>query len=85
VQVSSLLIDRFGYVWAGTINGLVRYDGYEFKRFYSNPNDTTSIHGLPVYSLFEDHTGQIWIGTGPSFLNVYDPVIKLSNNILFVT
>jgi ligand-binding sensor domain-containing protein len=73
VQVSSLLVDRFGYIWAGTINGLVRYDGYEFKRFYSDPNDTAAIRGLAVYSLFEAHDGRIWIGSGPSFLNVYDP------------
>ena len=80
VQVSSLLVDRFGYIWAGTINGLVRYDGYEFKRFYSDPNDTAAIRGLAVYSLFEAHDGRIWIGSGPSFLNVYDPIHKTFNH-----
>ena len=35
-QVNKLLVDRFGYVWAGTINGLARFDGYELKRFYSS-------------------------------------------------
>jgi len=76
VQVNSVLIDRHGYLWAGTINGLARYDGYEFKRFYYNPNDTASIHGLVVFALFEDHHGKIWIGTNTSFLNLYDPVFK---------
>ena len=73
-QVNHVLIDRLGYLWTGTINGLARYDGYEFKRFYYNPNDTASIHGLIVWSLFEDHKGRIWVGTSPSFLNVYNPV-----------
>src|SRR6476619_2256408 len=68
VQVNSILVDKHGYLWVGTINGLVRYDGYEFKRFYYNPNDTASIHGLNVWSLFEDRKGQIWIGSAPSFL-----------------
>ncbi|MEZ5048228.1 MAG: two-component regulator propeller domain-containing protein [Saprospiraceae bacterium] len=25
--------DSRGYLWVGTDNGLVRYDGYEFKRY----------------------------------------------------
>ena len=76
VQVNSILVDKHGYVWAGTINGLARYDGYEFKRFYFNPNDTASIHGLVVFPMLEDHHGKIWIGTNQSYLNVYDPVLK---------
>src|SRR6185295_4785004 len=52
-EVHDVLIDKLGYVWTGTVNGLVRYDGYEFKRFYYNPNDTGSIRGLIVWSLFE--------------------------------
>ena len=75
-QVNKLLADRFGYIWVGTINGLARFDGYEFKRFYSNPNNTGSIHGLIIWSLFEDHEGHIWAGSSPSFLNEYDPVLK---------
>src|SRR6476469_1411047 len=71
-QVNAVLPDRFGYIWIGTINGLARYDGYEFKRYYSNPNDSSSIKGLIVWSLFEDHKGQIFIGTSPEYLNVYN-------------
>ncbi len=75
-QIRSVLVDKFGYIWLGTINGLGRYDGYEFKRFFSNPNDSTSIKGLVVWSLFEDRKGQIWIGTSAGNLNVYDPVSR---------
>ena len=76
VQVNSILADRHGYLWVGTINGLVRYDGYEFKRFYYNPNDTASLHGLVVFPILEDRHGRIWVGTNQSFLNAYDPVLK---------
>jgi signal transduction histidine kinase/ligand-binding sensor domain-containing protein len=76
VQVNSILVDKHGYVWVGTINGLVRYDGYEFKRFYYNPNDTATVHGLVVFPMLEDRHGKIWIGTNQSYLNVYDPVLK---------
>ena len=75
-EVYKVLPDRLGYIWVGTINGLARYDGYEFKRYFSNPNDSTSIKGLLVWSLFEDSKGQVWVGCGPSILNVYNPVTK---------
>ena len=71
-QVNAILPDKLGYIWIGTINGLARYDGYEFKRYYSNPNDSSSIKGLIVWSIFEDHKGQIFIGTSPEYLNVYN-------------
>ncbi|MFI5156203.1 MAG: two-component regulator propeller domain-containing protein, partial [Chitinophagales bacterium] len=76
VQVRRVLSDKLGYLWFGTINGLARYDGYEFKRFYYDPNDSSSIHGLSVWSLYEDHKGNIWTGTSPSSLNKYDPVLN---------
>ncbi|MBW8331785.1 MAG: hypothetical protein K0M40_07185 [Prolixibacteraceae bacterium] len=76
IQVNSLLHDKFGYMWVGTINGLARYDGYEFKRFYNNPNDSTSINGLIVWSIYEDREGRIWTGTSPENLNVYNPATK---------
>jgi signal transduction histidine kinase/ligand-binding sensor domain-containing protein len=76
VQVNSILVDKHGYLWVGTINGLARYDGYEFKRFYYNPNDTASVHGLVVFPMLEDRHGKIWIGTNQSYLNAYDPVLK---------
>jgi serine phosphatase RsbU (regulator of sigma subunit)/ligand-binding sensor domain-containing protein len=75
-QVGNVLIDKFGYVWIGTINGLARYDGYEFNRFYNDPNDPTSIKGLIIWSLFEDSKGRLWIGSSPEILNLYDQVTK---------
>src|SRR5258706_1943990 len=75
-EVHNILKDKLGYLWIGTVNGLARYDGYEFKRFYYNPNDTATIHGLNVWSLFEDRKGEIWVGSAPSFLNAYNPVLK---------
>ena len=76
VEVTDLLVDKQGYIWLGTVNGLARYDGYTFKRFYFNPNDTNTIHGLTVWSLFEDRKGRIWVSAGPSYLNMYDPVTQ---------
>ena len=74
VQVNRVLIDSLGYVWTGTLNGLARYDGYAFKRYYFNPNDTNTLHGLEIWAMFEDRKRQIWISSATSFLDVYNPI-----------
>lgn len=71
-EVYAVMPDRNGYIWTGTMNGLSRFDGYEFKRYYYNPNDTTSIKGSIIWSLLEDVDHHIWVG-GVSALNRYDP------------
>lgn len=75
-RVNALLPDQLGYIWTGTINGLARFDGYEFKRFYFNPNDTATIHGLTVGAILQEQKGNIWVSTSPSYLNEYDPVSR---------
>lgn len=73
-QIYKIINDRFGYLWVGTINGLARFDGNEFKRFYNDPNDSLSFRGLNVWAIFEDSKGRMWIASGPSYLNLYDRV-----------
>ncbi|ULQ52763.1 sensor histidine kinase [Flavihumibacter fluvii] len=75
-DVYAVMPDHAGYIWTGTINGLSRFDGYEFKRYYYNPNDSTSIKGSLIWSLFEQPNGNIWIG-GVSAINRYDPVSNI--------
>ncbi|WP_336517117.1 two-component regulator propeller domain-containing protein [Pollutibacter soli] len=75
-QVNSILPDHFGFIWLGTINGLAVYDGYEFKRFFNDPNDTASMEGLVIWSVYEDSKKRIWVSTGQSHLNRYNPVTK---------
>jgi signal transduction histidine kinase/ligand-binding sensor domain-containing protein len=75
-ESAAILKDRLGYIWAGTVNGLTRYDGYEFKRFYYDPNDSATVHGLIIWSLFEDRKGLIWVGSSPGYLNAYNAATK---------
>lgn len=61
--VNDLLIDSRGFVWIGTQNGLNRYDGYNFKVFFNNPNDKFSISSDFITCLGEDAIDNLWIGT----------------------
>lgn len=62
-SVRCLLQDREGYLWAGTENGLNRYDGHRFRIYQHKAGDPTTLAGNWIVSLFEDRDGNIWIGT----------------------
>ena len=70
--VFATLQDSRGYMWFGTINGLNRYDGYEFKVYVNNPADSTSISDNFISALFEDDENYIWVGTTNGYLNKFN-------------
>lgn len=63
--------DRKGFIWIATDNGLNRYDGYHFKKFYHNPLDSSSLSSNIIRKVLEDKAGNLWIGT-KNGLNLYD-------------
>jgi len=68
----SILQDSKGFLWIGTDTGLNRYDGYNFKIYKNEPDDSTSISSNGIESIYEDRSGKLWIGTR-SGLNQYNP------------
>ena len=87
-QVTALLADRTGVVWAATINGpLVRHQAGQDLRL---PETNGLTH---VVALAEDHAGRIWAGTenglvfqksGDHFLPVPLPGAKPGDFVQFI-
>ena len=44
--------DKTGYLWFGTLRGLDRYDGYNFKTYKNEPGNTNSIANASVNTLY---------------------------------
>ena len=63
--------DKEGYLWFGTIDGLNKFNGYDFKIYRPILNDSTSISSIRINAITEDNQGNLWIGTnnGLNFLN----------------
>lgn len=59
VGVLRLLQDRDGFLWAGTEDGLYRYDGYRFDAFGLKEG----LLSTSIDALFEDQSGVLWVGT----------------------
>lgn len=58
--VSSAAQTKDGYLWFGTLSGLVRFDGERFRVF--NSTNTPELPDRRVVRLFEDSQGTLWIG-----------------------
>lgn len=77
--VNCLLQDKDGFIWAGTWNGLNRFDGYTFKTFTSNQDrPDKSLIQSNIIGLAEDHYGYIWAAS-PTGLN------KINKNDFSIT
>ena len=59
--VISVIQTRDGYIWLGTLNGLVRFDGNHFTVF--NEYNTPGLNSDRIVYLFEDGHTNLWIGT----------------------
>lgn len=66
-QIYSIIQSRDGYLWLGTVDGLVRFDGIRFRVF--NKDNTEQLKGNAVRTLCESRDGSLWIGTSDGGLS----------------
>lgn len=57
----STVVDKQGFLWIGTDNGLRRYDGYKLKHFTHDPDDPTSLGSSQAEKLLIDHNDVLWV------------------------
>ncbi len=71
-QVNCIFKDSRGFMWFATAGGLNRYDGYHYKVYRSNENDTLSIADNLIENIQEDYAGFLWVYTGAGYVR-YNP------------
>lgn len=69
---NTIVQDREGFMWIGTINGLQRFDGHRFLTFRRIPGDKNSLSDNYIDHLFYDSKGNLWLVLGNGELGVFD-------------
>jgi len=60
-SVISTIQTKDGYLCVGTLDGLARFDGVHFEKFYDA--NTPGLNSTKIVRLFEDSHTNFWIGT----------------------
>ncbi len=68
--------DKQGFIWFGTIDGLYRYDGFNYKIYRNDPQNPNSISNNTIRDMVIDKEGVIWIGTQGGGLNSFNPTTE---------
>lgn len=80
-QVNSIFQDEKGFIWFGTMSGLNRYDGYNFKIFRHKPGDSTFLNDDYINHIVQGPHHTLWVLT-PNGWNIFNPCTeKFSTNI----
>lgn len=80
-NVQCIVQDSLGFLWFGTTNGLIRYDGQSYVTYRHNPVDTNSLASSYVETIFIDSKGLFWLGhytiTGErGGMTLFDPITE---------
>lgn len=68
-SVNTIIQTKDGYIWMGTYQGLVRFDGIRFTTFH--PGNARGLTSNRIVALHEDRDGVLWIGTNAGGLARY--------------
>lgn len=67
--VNCIFEDHLGFIWIGTDDGLNKYNGIEFVKYFSDTKIKESISGNQITCIAEDKNNNLWISTRKNGLN----------------
>jgi ligand-binding sensor domain-containing protein len=62
-KTTSITQDASGIIWISTENGLNRFDGFGFTRYFANPDASTGIPANEIESVDADQHDHLWMQT----------------------
>lgn len=69
--INDLAVDRQGYLWAATGDGLARYDGTRFRFWRREPGVDSSLPDNDLVAMALDEDDRVWVAS-PDHLSIMD-------------
>lgn len=63
LYVNAITQDNHGFIWIGTFEGLIRFDGIDYQTYLPSTGNERSISDKLINTIFNDSEGNLWIGT----------------------
>lgn len=80
-RIHCIMQDKSGFIWLGSQDGLVRYDGYVCRIFRQSPHSAQGFRGKNVECLLEDKSGNLWVGMQSGGINIKNEQTGLFYNL----
>ena len=71
-QVNTVVQDERGYIWIGSTDGLIRFDGIRYKLFRHKAYDPASIADNPVWKLLIDKKKNLWLLMADGHVGIFN-------------
>ncbi len=72
-EVTFICEDSWGFMWFCTKNGLNRFDGTSFVKYFHDPSNSNSLPSSTIHNMVEDEHKNFWIATnnGIAYFNPF--------------
>lgn len=80
--VRSILKDEKGFIWAGTLDGLNRYDGHRIITYKPHHGNTNTLADHRIADIHQGKNGFLWVKTYKNEYSCYDPKNDIFINYL---
>lgn len=71
-SIEAIHQDKNGFLWFATRHGVNRYNGLEFKSFFSEKESPNGLRSNSISCFISDAEGNVWIGTLGGGIAVFD-------------
>ncbi len=74
VTVYSLAQDKLGFIWIGSSDGLIRFDGLHFKTYKNTPFSKKQLADGNIRDILVDDEGLLWLITDLGGITIFDAI-----------
>jgi signal transduction histidine kinase/DNA-binding response OmpR family regulator/ligand-binding sensor domain-containing protein len=81
-SITDIIKDSYGFIWLGTMDGINRFDGFNFRTYKTRPGDKVSLSSNRIFKIREDKYGFLWVRTYDSKIYRFNKSSELFQEVV---